>query len=187
METSLARSYAMDNKKLLMGTAILGLGVAALAEDAEAINTNVNIQARIFANIVLTATRTLDFGILNVSGGASTGTVNVDNTGTRTVGGAGGLIAAGGTPSEGGIKITAQAASTLVVTVPASATIKGGGDTMTVKAFTITGNAGPTFTLPAWTGAQTTDTVAFGGTLNGTGSNLTGTYTGTFSVGVNYQ
>ena len=76
--------------------------------------------------------------------------------------------------------MTGEGANTYSITLPSSATLTSGGDTMTIDTFNH--DAGGTPTLSGGS-----DTFNVGATLNVGATQAGGTYSGTFSVTVNYN
>ena len=120
---------------------------------------------------------TIEFG--SVAGGSSTGTVIVSSAGVKTV--TGGAIDFGGTPSEASWQINGKKQCTVILTFPASITVTSGGDTTTVDTFN------PNLTNPILIPNSAKITFKVGATLNVGVNQAAGTYTGTFSVNVDYD
>lgn len=185
-ETSLARSKAMENKKLLMGTAMVALSAIALSQQASAITQGVTINATVLTPLAATKAANLTFGSMTV--GATTGdTVTINNLGARSQGGGGQvtLIGAGGQAGlvnitqKNGTNVVDYSFNTAVVTLTANA----GADTMKVSAFSCNGVAN-TCSTNATVGAAS---AAIGGTLTVAAGQNAGTYTGSVTVNINYQ
>jgi hypothetical protein len=83
-------------------------------------------------------------------------------------------------PTSGVFTVTGAAGIGFSITLPATATITSGVNTMTVNAFTSTPSG--TGTLVAGTA-----TVNVGATLNVAANQVAGSYTGTYPVTVNYN
>ena len=158
------------------------LGWAVLyACPASAANTTATGTAEIVTPLSLVNRTSLNFGA--VIAGASSGTVTIDPfTEARTT--TGGVTAYGGTVSAAKFDGNTTAQSHLKIDIPnGSITITrvGGGATMTVSNFTLNGNKND------WINATSLFTIQVGGTLNVGANQMAGTYTGTFTVTVNYR
>lgn len=124
-----------------------------------------------------------DLGFGYAVASATAGTVVVDTAGSRSCT-AGTTCVSGGTVSAADFTVTGQGGYTYAVTLPSSATLSDGAttpNTMTVGSFT--SNPASTGTLSA-SGSQA---LKVGATLNVGVSQVAGTYTGNFSVSVDYN
>lgn len=153
------------------------LGGAALGVNAYAASATGNATATVIAPIAIANTADLAFGKFAASTG---GTVVMDPAGARTATGAVVLstVTPGGAAS---FDVTGDNNATYAITLPGTASITSGVNTMSVGTFTSTPSA--TGTLSA-AGAQT---VTVGGTLTVASAQVAGAYTGTFSVTVEYN
>ncbi len=86
----------------------------------------------------------------------------------------------GGIPAAASFDATGASDATYSITLPSSATLTSGANTMTIDSFTDDAGASPT--LPGGS-----DTFNVGATLNVGATQAAGTYSGTFSVTVNYN
>ena len=86
----------------------------------------------------------------------------------------------GGFPAAAAFDVTGEGASTYSITLPSSATLSSGANTMTVDTFNHDAGATPTL-------SGGSDTFNVGATLNVGATQASGTYSGTFSVTVNYN
>ncbi len=86
----------------------------------------------------------------------------------------------GGFPSAATFNVTGASGANYSITLPSSATLTSGGNTMTVD--TYTDDAGATPTLVGGS-----DTFNVGATLHVGATQVSGTYSGTFAVTVNYN
>ena len=155
-----------------------GVGLAALGtSQAWAASDNANADAEIVAPIGISNTAGLNFGRVSPSGVA--GTVVLDTAGSRTPTNV--SLLTGGTVSAATFAVTGSASETYTITLPASATITSGANNMTVDTFTH--NAGGS---PALDGTGN-DSFNVGATLNVGANQAAGSYTGTFSVTVDYN
>lgn len=166
-------------QKVLLGTASL-LAAGALAP-AYAATDALDIKATVIDPVSVTATQSLSFGSLTEAG---VGTLAVNAANPAGLEG-GGVTSIGGTIQVGQFAITGNPTSAVKVTVPASAILTNGTDTMTVNAFTLEGGASPyTHTI----GGGGSDTgLTLGGTLNVGAGQATGNYTGTVTLTAVYN
>ena len=159
------------------GVALIStIGMASVANAAA--SDTATAEAEILEALTLTSDgSSLDFGQIAVNGA---GTVVVDPVSGAVTTCTANLVCAG-TSSFAHFDVTGSADAVVYVTVPSSAlTItEVGGDTMTVSNFT---SDTPTATLSG--GSSYFD---IGGQLNVSATQVAGTYTGTFSVSVEYQ
>lgn len=136
-------------------------------------------QAVALAPLSIVNSQDLDFGRLIA--GATAGTVSIDaNSGARTQ--TGGVTAAGGTPTPGQFFTVGQNSFLVFIntSAPPTLTRAGGGATMTLTALTL--NGGNLRLFPA----NNIIELRYGGTLAVAANQLTGTYTGTYTVTVTY-
>ena len=163
----------MKNLKLAAATAVLAL----TSSNAFADSTTFNASATILEALVLNKVADLSFANI-VPDTANPGTVVVSPAGARTCGA--GLICSG-TVSAADFSINGAPGATFALTMPTAANITSGSDTMQVNNFTNS--------LGGLTGTLTGGTAAFqlGATLNVGANQAVGTYTGTFTVTVDYN
>jgi hypothetical protein len=144
------------------------------------VSATANATATIITPIGITNSTPLAFG--NVAANPTlTGTVVITPAGVRTATGGATLPAVTGTFGVATFTVTGEGTSTYAITLPASATLTGTpSGTMTVDNFAST---------PSGTGtlAAGTQNITVGGTLNVGAAQAAGSYTGTFSVTVNYN
>ncbi len=134
-----------------------------------------DVTITLLAPISISSSANLDFGTMVPTGTA--GTVTVTPAGARS---SVNVDLLGGLPSAAAFDVTGEGANTYSITLPSSATLTSGGNTMTVD--TYTDDAGATPTLSGGS-----DTFNVGATLNVGATQAEGTYSGTFSVTVNYN
>ena len=157
--------------------------VAALgfACPASAGTVSATTQATIVTPLSLVNTDTLRFGAIIPS--AAAGTVTIDPfTEARTT--TGGVTAYGGTVTAGKFTGLADGITHLKIDVPNGSitlTRVGGGATMLVDNFDINGNKNN------WVPTGTLYTFNVGARLRVNANQMPGTYTGTYSVTVNYR
>jgi hypothetical protein len=149
-------------------SAIVFTGSQALAASATG-----SASATIAQPIAVSETTSLNFGTVTTSASAGTAVVSTASGLTTT----GGVAAFGGTPSAAAYSVTGEGSSAFTVSLPTTATISSGANTMTVDTFTH--NAGA-----ALSGGSATFNV--GATLNVGANQPSGAYTGTYTVTVNY-
>lgn len=166
-------------KKLLVGAATIAILFLTHSANAQAATTNGTATAKVLAPIAIAAGANLNFG--SVAASAALGTVVITPAGARSVtGGVGAVTDGANSPTSGVFTVTGAAGIGFSITLPATATITSGVNTMTVNAFTSTPSG--TGTLVAGTA-----TVNVGATLNVAANQVAGSYTGTYPVTVNYN
>ncbi len=134
-----------------------------------------NVTITIAAPISISAVGDMDFGTMVPTGTA--GTVTVTPAGARS---SVNVDLLGGFPAAASFDVTGEGANTYSITLPSSATLTSGGNTMTVDTFTDDAGATPTL-------AGGSDAFNVGATLNVGATQVAGTYSGTFAVTVNYN
>ena len=168
---------------LLSRCKTLALLVVALAFacPAHATTASGTGQATIVTPLSVVNTDTLRFGAVIPS--ASAGTVTVDAfTEARTA--TGGVTAYGGTVTAGKFSGLSDGKTHLKIDVPVGSitiTRVGGGATMTVDNFALNGNKND------WVVGSTVFSFQVGARLNVAANQMVGTYTGTYTVTVNYR
>ena len=155
-------------------------GTAATVTQALAASATANATAEVITPIAISKTADLRFGKFAAGSG---GTVVMTAAGSRS--GTGGVVLstidAGGAAS---FDVSGAANATYAITLPGSAaTITRVSGTETMSVGTFTSSPSGTGTLSAG-GAQT---VTVGGTLTVGNAQVVGSYTGTFSVSVEYN
>lgn len=124
----------------------------------------------------------LDFGSLLPATGAGTATIAPDGTLSTT----GGVVGSGGTPFQGRCLVTGQLfpVRPMVISITApSYNIVDGANNMLVDSFHLNSSGiGRTVTLTAFI-----TSVDIGAKLHLAGNQAAGTYTGAFTMNVNYQ
>src|SRR5579864_9027654 len=117
-------------KVIIAAAAVLGSANISFAQAT----ATASASATIITPIAISKTVDMDFG--NIAVAASTGgTVVLDNTGSRTTGGAGGvtLPSSTGTVAAAEFSVSGQASFTYAITLPSSATLSdGSGNSMSV-------------------------------------------------------
>lgn len=154
------------------------LAAAAESQATPAASASFSATATVVSPIAIAKNADLAFGKFIANTG---GTVVVSTTGARSQTGNVSLISLGSTQTAASFAVTGEGTSGYAITLPTSATIaSGGGNTMTVGTF----NSNPSGTGVLTAGAQT---LLVGGTLTVTSGQATGNYTGSFSIGVDYN
>ncbi len=131
---------------------------------------------KIFAPISISAGGDMDFGTMVPTGTA--GTVTVTPAGARS---SVDVDLFGGFPAAASFDVTGEKDSNYSITFPSSATLTSGGNTMTIDTFIDDAGASPQLS------GSGSDTFNVGATLNVGATQASGTYSGTFSVTVNYN
>ncbi len=134
-----------------------------------------NVAITLLAPISISSTGDMDFGTMLTTGTA--GTVTVTPAGARS---SVNVDLFGGLPAAAAFNATGASGQTYSITLPSSATLSSGGNTMTVDTFTDDAGATPTL-------SGGSDTFNVGATLHVGATQVSGTYSGTFSVTVNYN
>ncbi len=161
-------------RTLAGAVAVAGL-VAGVAATVQAAATTGNATATIIIPIAIANTTALAFG--SVVSSASADTVVISPAGVRTCGG---TLTCTNTVTAGAFDVTGGTGETYTISLPASTTVISGPNNMTVDTFVSTPT--PTGTLTG--GAET---LLVGATLQVAASQANGSYTGTYSVTVNYN
>ena len=161
----------MKNIIKAIAASVIVLAAASTSSFAQATAT-----AAASANIItpISIVKTVDMNFGNVAVSATiAGTTILNPNGTRTTGGAGGvtLPATTGTVAAASFTVSGQASYTYAITLPSTATISSGANSMTVNAFT----SSPSATGTLSTGGSQTLTV--GATLNVASGQASGAYT----------
>ena len=134
--------------------------------------------------IVAGSSAILNFG--SMSAGAAGGTVVINTAGARSTTGSVVGVTGAGLISQGVFYVNGSTGLPIDITVTSPAfTLTNGGDTMTVNNFNLLTNAGGnsgTITL-----AANPTTFPIGATLNVGPAQAAGTYTGSYTINVNYQ
>ena len=148
-------------------------------------SSTITVSGKVLQPLVVTTVQPLEFGSM-VLGTAAATTVQVSSAGVRTLGG--GLTPlVVPTPMQAQLTVTGGANLNTFLTLPASATITNGTQTLTVDTFTsdwagLTKNLGAGGTSPLNIGATLQIPVGFNALLG-----FDGTYAGTFNVIVAYN
>ncbi len=130
----------------------------------------------LLAPISISTGANMDFGTMLTTGTA--GTVTVTPAGARS---SVNVDLFGGVPSAASFDVTGEGGENYSITLPSSTTLSSGGNTMTVD--TLNHDAGASPKLPV----GGSETFNVGATLSVGAAQAAGTYSGTFSVTVNYN
>lgn len=168
-----------NKSKVLLGAATLAAVMASGAPKAEAATATIPMTAKVIAAIAVSKTANLLFGTITETGA---GTVVLTNAGARSATGGVSLIG-GPTGQAGGFNVIAATGVNYDITVPATAALTGGGDTMTAQSFTLDGGA----IAATYANVAATRNFKLGATLNVPGGQATGTYNGSVTITANYQ
>jgi Domain of unknown function (DUF4402) len=158
-------------------TLLLMVAVAG-AHPADAATSTSTATAVVIQPITILNVTPLNFGAV-VSGGTS-GTVAISSDGLRSVAG-GALLGNAGAAGAAAFTVAGLPSATYSIALPASTTVSGGGNTMTVDTFT---------SNPSGTGALSVlgvQTLLVGATLHVGANQATGVYTGNYDVTVVYN
>ncbi len=141
----------------------------------EGFSDTANVDITVAAPISISAAGNMDFGTMVPTGTA--GTVTVTPAGARS---SVDVDLLGGTSAAASFDVTGDGGANYSITLPSSATLSSGGNTRTIDTFTDDAGATPTL-------VGGSDTFNVGATLNVGATQASGTYSGTFSVTVNYN
>ncbi len=169
-------------RRIAMALAVLaGLGALALdSEHALAASDTGTANATIVAPITISANLTLEFG--QIVTGIAASVVRIDTAGARSLV-SGNASLAGGTFRAATFDITGEASTTYAITLPGGAATLTGTPSGTMTVDTWTSNPAATGTLSG----GGTQTISVGGDLNIGASQAQGSYTGTYTVTVDYN
>lgn len=151
--------------------------MVSAAPQALAATATGTASADIVPAIAIQSSAALDFG--NVAPGATAGTVVMTPAGARSA--TGGVTLSNVDPGQAAqFTVTGDSGATYAITLPSSATITSGANSMTIDNFT---------SDPSGTGLLTggSQTLKVGGTLNVAANQAQGSYSGTFDVSVAYN
>ena len=159
------------------------IAAAVIAFSASSSFAQATATASASATIVtpITITKTVDMNFGNVAVSASlAGTAVMTPGGVRSTGGAGGvtLPSTTGTVTAASFNVAGQASYTYAITLPTTANITSGSNTMVVNAFTSSPSATGTLS------AGGTQTLTVGATLNVGAGQAAGAYTNATAVPV---
>jgi Mat/Ecp fimbriae major subunit len=141
--------------------------------------TQATATAKIYKPLTITATQSLDFGVIVLAGASFTGeSVAMSIAGSVTCGTTAGDLTCSGSPRPATYHLTGTANANVTITSPGF-TLANGSATLAFA---------PTFTSSVQLAATGTLDVNLGGTVSGLSNTTTdGVYTGNFQVTANYQ
>ena len=175
----------MMNRKILtvaIATAIMATSFSSstLAAQASRNATAVIVTA---LSVLHDGTNDLSFGDISPPGlGGGNGTVSVDTSGNRTAVGAG---LAGGTVGFGGFNVSGCNNCGYTVSLTAPANLVSGVNNITVVSMDYETASGGLNTAGTLSGTGN-DTISVGGQIQITETQATGTYTGSYTITVDY-
>lgn len=155
---------------------VLGVAMAAalFAGQAQAANSvTAGATVEIAAPVAITQTTALAFG--NIGPSAAAGSVTVSLAGAKSV--TGGVSDLGGSHAAGAFSVTGASGATYSVTIDGTVSLTGPGTAMTA---TLTNDGGGSLT-------GGTDTFNVGATLAVGANQTAGSYSGSYTVSVDYQ
>ncbi|MEQ9556453.1 MAG: DUF4402 domain-containing protein [Rhodospirillales bacterium] len=155
----------------VLGAVMAAALYAGQAQAANSVTAGASVE--IAAPVSLVQNVALAFGNVGPSGTA--GTVTVSDAGVKGV--TGGASNLGGSHAAGAFTVTGATGATYSITIPGTVSLTGAGSPMTV---TLTEPAGGTLT-------GGTDTFNVGGTLAVGANQAAGSYSGSYTISVNYQ
>jgi|GEM_PF-562827 hypothetical protein len=158
----------------LTGSMTVGVEDISAAEFADATAT---VSATIIEPISISPTSSLNFGTVGVT--TFPGSLEITPSGATIPNNVTEL--AGGIASEGVFTVTGDGNAAYNVTLPSSVTLSSGSNTLIVDGFNHDGGATPTIA-----GGGSRD-LSIGATLNIGANQLSGTYTGSYTITVNYD
>jgi len=158
-------------KVTVLGAVMAAALYAGQAQAANSVTAGASVE--IAAPVSIVQDTALAFG--NVGPSAASGTVTVSIAGAKSV--TGGVSDLGGSPAAGAFTVTGASGATYSVTIPGTVSLTGPGTAMEV---TLTDPGSGTLT-------GGTDTFNVGGTLAVGANQTAGSYSGTYTVSVNYQ
>jgi hypothetical protein len=170
-------------RKLAIGVGALS-AMTSIAHAQNSSTATASGSATIIQPISASSTSNLAFGTIVKPNDATTATVSVDTSGTRSITG----TAAGlGSATAAGFKIVGEGGSAYNVTVPGTIDLVSGTNTLVVTTADGSGGTGILGGAGASIGSTQTNTFGVGGSFNITSGTPSGAYTGTFTVTANYQ
>jgi hypothetical protein len=154
----------------------IALAAAVLAAPAKADTKTASATATVMIPMTITKTADLRFGSFAPT--TTAGTVTIATGGGRTSSNV--QLSSMTTSGAAAFSVAGDTTATYAITLPGSATLTNGASSMTISSFV--SNPSGTGTLVAGAG-----TVSIGGTLAVGASQTAGSYTGTFSVTMDYN
>lgn len=158
---------------------MIGLTLAAAAAFDDQATATATARAEVLQQISAVNTAELDFGTISRGSIAGQVTIAADGSG-RSV--SGGVSGAGGDPHPAQFLASGSPNRTYTITHDSSATLtNGSGDTLSITTLLIDGPTTRQF------GSNGESTIGVGGILSVAGNQAEGSYSGSFSLTVDYQ
>jgi hypothetical protein len=176
-----ARFTSNGLKLAVLALALCGASGAIAAPTS----TSAQSSGTVITPIAIAKSADLAFGKFAAGTG---GTVTVSTSGARTSTGV--TVIASSTTTAAKFDVTGDKGATYAITIPASATLTSGADTMTfalVSDLTGVGAITGTATSGALDGTTGKQSIYVGGVLTVAANQAAGSYAGTLSVGVEYN
>jgi len=164
-------------KLFALALVLAGFGMNVNAQVSATATSNAT--ARIVSPITIVKDVDMSFGNIVSSLTAGTVVLAPSSAGSRTGSTGVTLPTVTGTVTASKFTVGGEAGLTYAISLPSSTTLSSGGDSMTLDAFTTD--------LPTGGIIGTSNIFFVGATLNVKSGQATGSYTGTFSVSVNYN
>ena len=173
----------MNRNLISLAASVLALALPAVAHAQTSASVSASGSTTIMRPITITKTADLAFGKI-VKPGTGSGTVTLANSADTVTAAAGAVAVAGGTTSRAKFTIDGEGGQAVSVSVPSSFTMSKGVDSITV---TLSPDLGSSVTLSNALGAAGTASLNVGGSFSLPSTQVTGVYTGNFTVTVAYQ
>jgi spore coat protein U-like protein len=179
---------AKQNSLKIALVSVLALGATSLGGSASAAN---NASATATATVVtpISITKATDLAFGSIYPGATTGTVDVNTNGIRTVTGGVLTAATGATPTAAKFDVAGQASATYTIAYASAVTLTGPGAPMALTQISDLTGAGGATTLAA-AGALSaggTQSIYIGGSLAVGANQVAGAYTANITATVVYN
>jgi hypothetical protein len=173
------------NKLVIVSAAAAAFAAGATPAFAQAsVSQSTNGSATIIRPITLAKTSDIAFGKI-VRPSTGTSTVTIDPTsGTRSISGGDGVLLSS-TATRAAYNVGGEGGQSFSISVPASFALAHSGGSGPISV-TLTGTA-TSGTLSGSLGADGTSSFGVGGSFDVSSSTATGTYSGTFTVTVQYN
>ncbi len=166
--------------KNLLKISALSLALIGISSNSYAASAVGNITATVSTAISIANTADIGFG--RFVSDTSPSKITINPTGTvRTISSGTPTLITPPSPSVGAFTVSGDASATYSVTLPSSATLTSGSNSMTVDTFT--SSPGTTGTI----GVGGTQVLNTGATLNINASQAPGSYVGTYTITVAYN
>jgi Mat/Ecp fimbriae major subunit len=164
-------------KNILIHSAVIAAAIFGLSAHAQAATATASATATILAPVQLT--KTADLAFATIVTGSAADTVIVSSAGARSCGS---NLTCSGAVAAAAFNVAGSASTSYAITLPGTVTISSGTNNMSVGTFT-SSKAGNVSTLNS-SGA---DSFTIGATLSVGANQAAGSYSGSFSVAVDYN